>query len=119
MCVPNFRSVGPAVQPAEYKQTDRHTDRQTLPEILPLLLTREVKRVFTKESKLYHILKHPSNRRRIGINRAWQINRINWINNPNRINNGSIDLCKSGGRSIGSMPINKDQYRSLPIDTDQ
>ncbi len=27
MCVPNFRSVGPAIQPAERKQTNTHTDR--------------------------------------------------------------------------------------------
>ncbi len=41
----NFRSVGPTVQPAERKQTDRHTHTHTwtLPKILPLPLTREVK----------------------------------------------------------------------------
>ena len=29
MCVPNFGSVGPTVQPAERKQTHRRTDRGT------------------------------------------------------------------------------------------
>ena len=44
--------------------------------------------------------------------RAWQINKINWINNTNRINNRSTDLCKLGGQSI---PINTDPYWSLLI----
>ncbi len=38
------------------------------------------------------------------VYRAWQINRIN---------NRSIDLCKLDGRSIRSIHINKDQYRSI------
>ncbi len=46
MRAPNFRSVGPTVQPVEHKktdtQTDTQTDRRTLPKILPLPLTREV-----------------------------------------------------------------------------
>ena len=47
MCMPTLRSIGPTVQPLEYRQTDRwtdrrHTDRRTGPRTLPLLLTREV-----------------------------------------------------------------------------
>ena len=39
MCVLNFRSLDPTVQPAECK----HNNTRTLPKILPLPLTREVK----------------------------------------------------------------------------
>ncbi len=44
MCAPNFRSLGPTVQPVERKQTHRqtHTERRTLAKILPLPLTRKV-----------------------------------------------------------------------------
>ena len=48
---------------------------------------------------------------------ACQINRINWINNTNRINNGSIDLCKLGGRPMLINRINADQYGSIQINS--
>ena len=37
------------------------------------------------------------------IDRAWQINGINWINDINEINDGLINLCKLG---LGLMRIN-------------
>ena len=55
----NFRPIGPTVQPAECKQTDR----QTLLKILPLLLTQEVKK---SEGKILSVMVH-SNLFRIPI----------------------------------------------------